>query len=394
VITLAGALNNALASNGLGTNLWKPEVTAVVRSRVVERAISAITGKFFLPRPGPIEHSEGYIQVDRETRAEFIARARLWELHNINALTPGNIRSGQKTNLTNDQAITCDYVPEKKQELGGSTPKFRCIGSGGQTYHVKYGKPKAYTAVVASRLLWALGYGADISTPVRVICNGCPHDPWNHPVKISGRTRFDEAVIDELQKGKEITLSGKTEVGWSWKKDLPLVSEQKGGAPKAQVDGLKLLSALIQHVDSKPAQQKLICRPKDYDAKGDTCRQPYMYVHDFGNTFGSGGLKVHPLNFREWAGKRVWKDSRKCVADVQQNVGNGDDGLNYPKISEEGRVFLAHLLSQLIANRDNVVAIFDAAHIGNVDHTHTAKDWAAVFIEKAQEVIDHSPCPN
>jgi hypothetical protein len=364
-----------------------------MRTPVVERAVGFIADRFVAPS-GRMEDPEWYIQVNRETRAEIISRSRLWEPPNIAELTPAVIRAGEPSAFKNDQEITCNYVPRRRQDLGGFTPKFECEGADGHAYRVKYGRPKAYTTVVASRLLWTLGYGSDITTPVRITCIGCSRDPWKHPVHTDGQVRFDDAIISELQKGKEITLTGKTEIGWSWKKDLPLVSEKKGGATKAQVDGLKLLVSLIQDVDSKPAQQKLICRFKDYDAKSDACLRPYMYVHDLGNTFGSGALQMHPLNFEEWAKKRVWKDSRNCIADVQQNLGNGYDGLEYPKISEEGRAFLADLFSQLIANPANVVAMFDAAHIDKVDHVHSAEAWAGLFIAKAQEVIDHSPCPN
>src|SRR5437870_2683739 len=48
--------------------------------------------------------------------------------------------------------------------------------------------------------------------------------------------------------------------GWAWP-ELDLV-ETSAGAPRAQRDALKLLASLIQHTDSKPEQQRLICLPK------------------------------------------------------------------------------------------------------------------------------------
>src|SRR5262250_324045 len=162
---------------------------------------------------------------------------------------------------------------------------------------------------------------------------------------------------------KEITIQGKAEVGWSWKKDLPLVSDAAGGATRAQVDALKLIAVLIQQGDSKAVQQKLICRPRDYDSNSDECRKPYMYVYDLGNTFGSDGLRVHPLNFEKWKRKSVFTDQTSCIGNLRQDVGNGRDGLTFPKISEEGRLFLADLLTQFIADRSRVVSIFAVAHI-------------------------------
>jgi hypothetical protein len=398
VVSLCGSLlvlsGSAQDTTQRGPKLLKPFVT--LGRGVSDLGNSTVTHGSELfgnwSKPEPLTHPEYYIQVDPGTRAAYIARAQLWQPRNISALTPAGIRAGEKSALRNDQEITCNYVQRTKEQLGGRAPKFECVSKDGQTYRVKYGKPKAYTTVAASRLFWALGYGADIVTPVKVTCQGCSPDPWKNPAQSKGQVRFDEATVEKLQPGKEITLKGKSEVGWSWKKDLPLVSAEKGGATRGQVDGLALLAAIVQHGDSKSEQQKLICRPNDYDAKTDTCRRPYMYVHDLGRTFGADGIFVKPLDFEKWAHKAVWKDSEHCVANIRENIGNGDDGLNYPRISEEGRAFLAGLLSQLIARRDNVVAIFDAAHFGNLDDRHPAGAWADLFIRKAEEVINHPAC--
>ena len=102
-----------------------------------------------------------------------------------------------------------------------------------------------HTTVAASRLLWALGVWRSHFHAVAVMCDGCPPDPWNKNQPIQGKTRFKEAVVQKLKDGKEITIQGKAEVGWSWKKDLALVSDKAGGATKAQVDALKLLAVFI-----------------------------------------------------------------------------------------------------------------------------------------------------
>ena len=166
-----------------------------------------------------------------------------------------------------------------------------------------------------------------------------------------------------------------------------------GGATRAQIDALKLIAVFIQQGDTKSAQQKLICRPEDYDPNTDVCRKPYMYVYDLGNTFGSDGLRVHPLNFEKWKHKSVFKDQSTCTGNLRQNIGNGRDGLTLPKISEEGRLFLADLLSQFISDRSRVVAMFEVAHMEMADHRHSADEWADVFTLKALEIINHSSCP-
>jgi len=389
--------------NAAPADVWQPQLTTKPPLSVFLRTISEFAADIFWrgaekmgspPRLTPIEHPEYFIQVNDEERAAYVAQAQLWQPTDIAKLTPDSVKAGEKTSLHNDAEIRCDYVPRTTDQLGGTTPKFECRGSDGHVYRVKYGKPKAFTSVAASRLFWALGYGADITTPVKIRCHGCSSDPWTKPQKVDTDAYFPNAIVQQLQPGKEITLRGQAEVGWSWQLDLPLVSEEMGGATKAEVDGLVLLAAMIQHGDSKSSQQKLICRDEESDAGTDSCSRPYMYIHDLGNTFGSDGVRTHPLDFERWAAKRVWKDSRTCIADIRQNFGNGGDGLQYPKISEAGRAFLAGLLSQLIANRANVVAIFEAAHMEEADGRHSAQAWADVLIEKAQQVINHPRCPD
>ncbi|HLH32654.1 MAG TPA: hypothetical protein VKY31_15750 [Terriglobia bacterium] len=336
-------------------------------------------------------HPEWYIQVSASERASYLSRAIVWEPRNIADLTPEQIRLGEPSALQLDQLISCTYLPKTHKELGGTTPKFECRDGNGETYRIKYGV-KAHTSVSASRLLWALGFGAAISTPVRVICDGCPADPWKKLQAIQGQTTFNEAIVQEPKPGKEITLHGEEELGWSWAKDLPLVSEDKGGATRAQVDALKLIAVLLQHGDNKSAQQKVICRTQDYDSDHDSCRQPYMYIYDAGKTFGSDGLRVHPLDFERWRNKSVFKDPATCVGNLRQNAGNGKDGLMFPEISEAGRLFTAKLLREFTADRSRVTAMFAVAHFETADGRHSADDWADVFISKTREIINHPPC--
>jgi len=355
-------------------------------------AFSFLLTRWAMPQSNSIVPPE-YLQVSPQIRADYLARAILWEPKNIAEINAELMRQGEPSSLRPDQQLVCTYVRRTRRELGGTSPKFECEGQNSEIYRIKYGRVKPHTTVAASRLMWALGFGAPISTPVTVICNGCSEDPWNTPRRIYGQTTFKEAVIQESKSGTEIIISSRPESGWSWRKDLPLVSEEYGGATRAQIDALKLIAVLIQHGDSKAAQQKLICRPSDYEASDQSCRKPYMYIYDLGNTFGSDGMRVHPLNFDEWKRKRLFKDPSGCVGNLRQNAFNGGEGLTFPKISEEGRLFLSSLLCQFILDRARVVAMFDIAHMETADQKHTAEDWADVFISKAREVINHAPCP-
>ena len=163
-----------------------------------------------------------------------------------------------------------------------------------------------------------------------------------------------------------------------------------------------LINARNLAVEHNPFDAKVFGDPRNKisnslemvnDATKDVCRKPYMYLYDLGSTFGSAGMRVHPLNFEKWKNKSVFTDQAHCIGNLRRNIGNGRDGLTFPKISEEGRLFLADLLSQLISDRSRVVTMFEVAHMEMADHRNSADDWADVFTSKAREIINHSPCP-
>src|SRR5258706_195042 len=100
--------------------------------------------------------------------------------------------------------------------------------------------------------------GAERMYPVRVICHGCPP---------AIRLDTDIASVQRKMPGTDLEIAHVT--GWAWS-ELDLVDPAVGGAPRAQRDALKLLAALLQHTDSKPEQQRLMCRPTHGDAEVET----------------------------------------------------------------------------------------------------------------------------
>jgi hypothetical protein len=91
--------------------------------------------------------------------------------------------------------------------------------------------------------------------------------------------------------------------GWAWP-ELDLVDEKAGGAPRAQRDALRLIASVMQHTDTKPDQQRLMCLPDSGGgAKGEECSAPFMMINDLGLTFGHANLWNRAgsgaVNFRE-----------------------------------------------------------------------------------------------
>jgi hypothetical protein len=327
-----------------------------------------------------------------EQRADAIRRAQVWKKTNVAAM---DVMTGPRLHgaLAPGATVTCDY---HEDVFGGATPKFGCTIDRHDNVKVRYGRtnPEIFAGVAATRLLWALGFGADALYPVRVICRGCPprlslDDP---KAAATGETHFDFAAIERKMPGRELEAPS-AGPGWSWP-ELDRVDERAGGAPLAQRDALKLLAVFLQHTDSKPDQQKLLCLDEDA-ARGDkgkpqTCAHPYMMIHDVGLTFGTATLMNRAaksgVNLHGWATTPIWKDAEHCIGNLPPSQTGT---LSYPKISEEGRVFLSDLLAQLTDAQ--LRDLFTAARFGekpgqNGEGGGSVADWVAAFKKKRDEI--------
>ncbi len=271
--------------------------------------------------------------------------------------------------------------------MSGRSPKFACRITKDDEVKVKFGgtNGEVYAEVAASRLLWALGFGADRMYPVRVTCRGCPRE-FNGTRRENGEYIFDPATIERKMPGLEIADA------WSWK-ELDKVDEA-AGAPRAHRDALKLMAVFLQHTDTKPQQQRLVCL--DRDARADApCQQPFMMVNDIGLTFGRANTfnenDASGMNLNAWSKTPVWKDASSCVGNLPKSFTGT---LDYPVISEAGREFLAGLLTQLTDQQ--IRDVFTVARVelrgrtpGNGrDGFATVDEWVAAFKTKRAEIVN------
>ena len=284
--------------------------------------------------------------------------------------------------------VTCDYV-EKRQS--GTAPKFFCAVAPGDEVKVKYGRNnlEVYAEVAATRLLWALGFGADRMYPVRVVCRGCPADPAVDATHKLDEVAFDIAVIERKMPGK--TMETRPDEGWAWA-DLDHIADgTEGSAQRVHRDALKLLAVVLQHTDSKPRQQRLTCLPGESAVETDrVCDEPFMMLNDVGLTFGRANMwnrnRLSGANFNRWAGIRVWKDPRRCVGKLS---GSLKGTLTDPMISEAGRKFLADLLVQL--SDAQLHDMFEVARFGQRGGA-SVDQWVAAFRNKRDEIVGVT-CP-
>jgi hypothetical protein len=293
-----------------------------------------------------------------------------------------------------NELVTCDYVEER---LRGATKKFYCSLSTGDIVKVRYGLHNGHVegSVLATRLLWALGFAADRVYPVRVRCRGCSADPWRHRARTGEVHDFDPAVIERKPQGHEM-WQGRRKAGWGWP-DLNLVDERQGGAPRAQRDALTLLAVLMQHGDTKSQQQRLLCLPGGLAPTGE-CTRPFLMLHDVGLTFGHANMfnrmGTGSVNFDRWVRTPVWRDPAACIGHLSQSFTGT---LGDPQISEAGRKFLADLLVQLTDRQ--LLDLFEMARVdrrtlrsSGSEPRRGPEDWVAAFKHKRDEIVTNR-CP-
>jgi hypothetical protein len=323
-------------------------------------------------------------QIDNPNQVDALRRAQVWQATNVAAM---DIRNGPRDRgwFAPMATVTCQHVDK---ESGGKTPKFACV-TGGDELKVKYGKDngEVYAEVAASRLLWALGFGADRVYPVRVICRGCPESLKADTRRADGSAVFEYAVVDREVEGREVP--GFEEPGWAWP-DLDRVDPAVGGASKAQRDALTLLAVLLQHTDSKREQQRFICL--DGRRTQNSCSRPFLMIADVGKTFGKANAlnrdEPGSVNLKNWRGSPVWKDKTGCVGNLSKSLTGT---LENPVISEAGRRFLAERLTRLTPGQ--LRDLFEVSRFGERtpdkdEPPASVQDWVDALKEKVAEVVN------
>jgi hypothetical protein len=339
-------------------------------------------------RAGLRAHEPAY--ATRSARLDAIRRAQVWAPTDIRSIDM-RVGPGGYGSFTPNATVNCTY---REKVMSGHSAKFTCVIPPDDEVKVKYGRDngEVYAEVAATRLFWALGFPADRMYPVRVACAGCPAGA--EATRVDGAILFDPSSIERKFKGWEIETG--PDSGWAWP-ELDNVDEKAGGAPLAQRDALKLLAVFVQHSDSKPAQQRLVCAEEKKSREGGgRCAHPVMMVNDLGQTFGRSNLfnrdQVGSVNLAKWSASHVWSDARLCIGDLPPTQTGT---LDNPRISEAGRRFLSDLLMQL--SDGQLRALFDVARFSQRtegDHRPTSVDeWVDAFKKKRNEIASRT-CPS
>jgi hypothetical protein len=276
------------------------------------------------------------------------------------------------------------------EPVSGMTLKFYCELANGTLVKVKYGQTnqELYAEVAATRLVSALGFGADRMYVVGTVrCFGCP--PFPYPkVGILDALRsdpsravdFQMAVIERRLPGREI------EGGWGWP-ELSTIDQAAGGATPAEVDALRLLAVFLNNWDGKPVNQRLLCTASGDHATAP-CAEPLAYMQDLGQTFGPKSIDLDG-----WTRTPVWADPTACRVSMRDLPWHGAT-FEDRAISEAGRLFLAGLLRQLTTAQ--VRGLFAGARFTEFFRNHAAADvdaWTRTFLSRVAQIADRPPCP-
>lgn len=287
--------------------------------------------------------------------------------------------------------VECRYVPKKAK---ATTAKFDCELPDGTVVKVKYGwSPEKYGEVAATRLLSALGFGADHVTMVEHLrCVGCPPFPFEMQVladafyasglldRVTSDNRvrtFTWVAVEKKMAGRGIEVD--PHEGWDWS-ELPMVDPARGGATPAEVDALRLIAVFLSHWDNKFSNQRLVCEERE--GAGDDplqpCAKPLLIMQDLGATFGP-----RKVEHEHWAARPVWRDPTGCVISLE---GMPYDGGHFTpvQISEGGRALLASKLIQL--SDAQITDLFTGARFTDVPA------WVGTFKDKVRAIAERS-CP-
>jgi hypothetical protein len=324
-------------------------------------------------------------------REDALARAKVWQEPPA-PIAQADLRNGPPGPFNDSDDIVCRYKPKFTR---GQTPKFYCALPEGRVIKVKYGRLNAEprTELAASRLLAALGFGADRTFVVKSVrCAGCPTYP--HPrwgllnllfARAGDRVRFADAAIEDPMPGRSIE-AGETE-GWAWY-ELEKIDPARGGASRAERDALSLMAVFLANWDNKARNQRLVCLRGGDTADGG-CSKPFAYLQDVGATFGPKGL-----NLEGWRANPIWADPAACRVSMKSLPYQG---ATFPDtvISEGGRRFLAEKLKQLRPQqvRDLFTAAGFTEYARNSEAARNVDNWVAAFEDKVRQIADRPPCP-
>jgi hypothetical protein len=329
-------------------------------------------------------------------RREALRRAAVWV-----AVDPAASDLAEnppdRTGTLIEPIVRCRYLDGAAR---GTTAKFDCVLRDGETVKVKYGNTgEIHAEIAASRLLTALGFGADRMFLVpRLRCYGCVRTPFYtnwlldrlsarawvaQAVPADSYTDFEWVAVERHFDGAVIEATGHE--GWAWfELDAVDPGVRQG---RAERDALRLTAILLAHWDNKASNQRLVCLDAAPWDPG-RCEKPFALIHDLGATFGP-----NKVSLAHWQATPIWTDRERCIVSMRQ-FPYGGGTFSDTAISEAGRQLITRQLTALSAAQ--IEALFASARFREFagDRDGDPRAWTAAFLDKVRQIGDGPPCPD
>lgn len=348
--------------------------------------------EFPQPQPPSELHFGSAAEAD-SARSGALTQAEVWKPTNVARANLGE-SPPDPSGLLSAPQVRCRFQPSRVQ---GTTPKFRCVLENGEVVRVKYGQtPEVPAELAATRLLSALGFGADRVWMVpHLRCYGCPRWTFRSmwiaervgarqligDMPVNRYTDFEWVAVERRFPGHE--LVGSSGEGWAW---FELSLENGSSERRARLDALRLVARFLAHWDNKAANQRLVCQGS---AEGSTCRAPFAIIQDLGATFGP-----RKMDLEGWRGTPVWADRSTCRITMRDLPYAGGTFLD-TEISERGRLLLARQLAAL--GDGQIEALFRGAAGAAWHGSGTFEDvsaWVRAFKVKVEAIASGPACPS
>jgi hypothetical protein len=328
-----------------------------------------------------------------QARTEALRRARVWAAVDITGADLA-ANPADPTGTLSDPTVRCRYLDGPAR---GTTAKFDCVLPEGEVVKVKYGHTGEIQAeVAASRLLTALGFGADRMFLVpRVRCYGCVRTPF-YTFWLLDKLRVRELVVRSIPEDSYsdfewasverhfggVPIDAAQREGWAWFELDPI--DASSGANRAERDALRLAAMLLAHWDNKASNQRLVCLAPAPTSPAP-CPQPFALINDLGATFGP-----NKVDLEHWKAAPIWIDRARCTVSMRQFPYSGSTFLD-TAISEAGRQLIVRQLRALTERQ--VTSLFTGARFPEFHGGRSAGAWTAAFLDKVRQIADGAPCP-
>ena len=331
-------------------------------------------------------------------RAAALRQARVWMPADVAAADLA-ANPPDPAGTLSEPIVRCRYLDSPAR---GTTAKFDCVLRDGEVVKIKYGHTGEIQAeIAASRLLTALGFGADRMYLIpRVRCYGCVRTPFYtnwvldrvHARELVVRSVPEDSYTDFEWAGVErhfdgLPIEAGEREGWAWFELDPI--EPSRGANRAERDALRLAAMFLAHWDNKASNQRLVCLAPAPSGPAP-CPRPFALINDLGATFGP-----NKVDLDHWKAVPIWADRARCTVSMRQFPYSGST-FSDTTISEAGRQLIARELAAL--GERQVVALFSGARFREFHGGRGAgadeHAWAAVFLDKVRQIAGRGPCPS